>query len=405
VSARRPSVCLITSGLEAGHLRLQPWRYLHQVARQLAGHGHPVNVISDGYPRLPGHQLLGGVSVYRRRSVSNPWWRPDKNLQKTIQRLNPEVVLWHVGLTSFLYQRLACPGAVPIVGIFTSPLYDFRQLYRLGWRKLGAGRDLSAVHLLGSLAPRPLLRWLAKKNRQLKCLVVQTRTTQAQIVNLALWPGPVEVIPPAVDGIWRNFNPNGQTMTRARLGYAPGQKIVVYYGPPASLRGLPTLIHAFEKARLRQPALELLILCRLPADKPAAGQAVLNQLLATSPAREYIKLVSGHLPAARLVGYVATADVVALPFEIVPSDAPLSPLEAIALGKPLVTTDVACLPELLGHNLGYITRPADPAALADSLLKAIREDHNRVPGSTYTRSWADVGREWSTLFQKLNLDT
>lgn len=399
MSARR-SICLIASSLEPKHLRLQPWCYLHQVARQLALQGHPVNIISDGYPRLPEHQLLDGVPVYRRQSVRNPWWRPDKNLHKTIQRLDPEVVLWHLGLTSFLHQRLACSTAVPIVGIFTSPLYDFRQLYRLGWRKLGDGRDLCAVHLLGSLAPRPLLRWMAKQSRQLRCLVVQTRTTQAQIANLALWPGPVEVIPPAVDKIWRNYKLNGQTMTRARLGYATGQKVVVYFGPPASLRGLPILIRAFERARLRQPALELLILSRLQTDKPTAGETALNRLLANSPARGHIKLVNGHLPASQLVDYVAASDVVALPFELVPSDAPLSPLETVALGKPLVTTDVACLPELLGHSPGYITQPADPAALSDSLLKAVQEDHGHAPRVTVSRSWADVGREWSALIQK-----
>ena len=390
MSARQRSVCLITSGLEAGQLRLQPWRYLHQVARQLAVQGHPVHIISDGFPQIPACQQLEGVIVLRLRSVGNPWWRPDGTLQKTIQHLNPEVVLWHVGLTTFLHQRLACTGAVPVVGIFTSPIYDFRQLSRLGWLKLGASRNLSAIHLLGSLAPKALLRWSAKRNRQLRHLVVQTRTTQEQISNLALWPGPVEVIPPAVDEIWHNFNPNGQAMTRARLGYGPYQKIVVYYGPPASLRGLPTLIRAFERARRLEPSLELLILCRLQKDKPTAGDAALNRLLAKSPARNHIKLVSGHLQASSLVDHIATGDVVALPFELVPSDAPLSPLETVALGKPLVTTDVACLPELLNHSPGYLIRPADPDALAESLLKAVREDQGHAPGCTVVRSWEDV---------------
>jgi hypothetical protein len=54
---------------------------------------------------------------------------------------------------------------------------------------------------------------------------------------------------------------------------------------------------------------------------------------------------------------------------------------------------------LLDHSPGYITQPADPAALADSLLKALQEDHGRAPRVTVSRSWADVGREWSTLIQ------
>ena len=48
MSDRRKSVCLVTSGLVEANLRLQPWRYLHEVARQLAGQGHYVTVVSDG---------------------------------------------------------------------------------------------------------------------------------------------------------------------------------------------------------------------------------------------------------------------------------------------------------------------------------------------------------------------
>lgn len=403
MNTERPSACLIASALEAGQLRLQPWHYLHQVAQGLAARGHPVKVISDGFPHLPAVQQLDGVTLHRLRSAGNPWWRPNAALHETLRRLAPDVVLWHVGLTSFLHQRLACSNEVPIAGIFTSPIYRSGELSGLGWRKLGAGRHQSALHLASTLVPRALFRWLAKRNRQLKLLVVQTRSTRSRIQDQGLWPGPVEVIAPGVDGIWLDSSPNGQARARAELGYGPDQKIVVYFGPAAPLRGLPALIRAIEMARKYEPALELLILCRPDGRDEDVD---LKRLLAASPARDHIKLVRGYLEPGILVDHVTAGDVVALPFELVPSDAPLSVLEALALGKPLVTTDVAGLPDLPGHDSTYITKPADEAALSASILKAMRDGRAcsiQGPPSRLScvRSWADVGREWSALLQAI----
>jgi glycosyltransferase involved in cell wall biosynthesis len=64
---------------------------------------------------------------------------------------------------------------------------------------------------------------------------------------------------------------------------------------------------------------------------------------------------------------VAGCDAIALPFEIVPSDVPVSILETMALGLPLVTTDIACLPELVPDGAGLVIAPGRPELLADAI--------------------------------------
>jgi glycosyltransferase involved in cell wall biosynthesis len=410
VKHERKSVCLIAGGLIDSNLRLQPWRYLIEVARQLAGQGHRVTVISDGSDSASVQSLGDGVLVYRVPTVSQPWWRVSSPMRQIIQQIRPEVLLWHVGLTSFAHQDLDGWGQIPIVGIFTSPIYRPQEIFRLGLSKITRGYNLSAVHTLGALTPRPYLRQLMRRNKW-RCLVVQTQTTRQRLLADGLWTRPIEVIAPGIDKVWSASRAKGAPETRAMLGYSPSDKVVLYFGSPAPLRGLHTLTRAFEMARCADPSLKLLVLSRRRAAELLKEDAELRQLLQHSPLSQHVQVVSSFLDEETLVRHVAACDVVALPFELVPSDAPLSLLEAQALGKPVVTTRVACLPELAAHGVSYLAHPADPLSLAEALKQAgtalsnHRQDTGLTVGSdrpvSSGRSWQEMGEEWSHFVERL----
>jgi glycosyltransferase involved in cell wall biosynthesis len=339
--------------------------------------------------------------------VSQSQWRANPALPAALRELKPELMLWHVGLTSFLHQSFETGLDIPTLGIFSSPLYQPQEIFRLGLRKLVQGYRLSAVHILGTLVPRPGLRRLAQRSK-LRALTVQTQTTRRQLLESGLWSQPIEVIPPGVDEIWTRPQKPGEM--RARLGYSPADKVVLYFGSPAPLRGLPTLLEAFELARRVNPSFKLLILNRRRGDELLQEDAHLHRQLNHSGLGQYVKVVSGFLDEKMLIRHVAAADIVALPFELVPSDAPLSILEAHALGKQVVTTRVACLPELAGQGLSYLAQPANPTSLARALAQAATTPSPpRGPRSGLAagdtarphRSWTEVGAEWSQLIQSL----
>ncbi len=52
-----------------------------------------------------------------------------------------------------------------------------------------------------------------------------------------------------------------------------------------------------------------------------------------------------------------------MPFKITLSEPPIAILEAMALGKPVVTTKTGCLPELVTSNRGILVEPADQQQL------------------------------------------
>jgi glycosyltransferase involved in cell wall biosynthesis len=396
---QRKSVCLLAGGIIERNLRLQPWRYLYEICRGLAEQGHEITILSDGGNDGQVNEMAADVSIIRLPSVRNPFWRQNAPLQEELANLSPDIILWHVGMISFLHQRLEGPHNIPIVGIFTSPVYRFNDLARLGIRKILRGYSLTALHLLGTLLPRRLFRKFILNNNLIS-LVVQTETTRHQLVEQELWMGDIQVIPPGVDQCW--CLSTGPPI-RNTLGYKPDETVIVYFGSPAPLRGLPALLKAFSIARNSDSSLKLLILSRRRPGELRRESTSLTRFISANKFHQDICIIDGYLDKEELIHYVAAGDIVALPFELVPSDAPLSLLEACALGKPVVTTRVACLPELVSNVEHYLAEPANPVSLSQALLQAAK-DHRRseiVEDQSCARSWTEMAGEWTRLVQNL----
>jgi glycosyltransferase involved in cell wall biosynthesis len=69
-------------------------------------------------------------------------------------------------------------------------------------------------------------------------------------------------------------------------------------------------------------------------------------------------------------------------------NSPLSILEAMAAGKPVVATDVGGVPELVCHGkTGLLARPNDPEGLAEALIKLIEDEQLR-------KQMGSAGREF-----------
>ena len=180
VKSRR-SVCLITPNMGVNNVRLQPWRYLFEVAKQLNRMGHLVTFIGNVAPEIAE---LPGIRVQRLRSTRNLRWKENRILTEAVRQVNADVTIWHVGLTHFLYQNFELGLAKPAIGILTSPLYRVRDLKHLGLRKVIAGYRLSAMACVGSLLPDPFLR-NRMRDASLDALVVQTHTTYRNLKRTA----------------------------------------------------------------------------------------------------------------------------------------------------------------------------------------------------------------------------
>jgi glycosyltransferase involved in cell wall biosynthesis len=118
----------------------------------------------------------------------------------------------------------------------------------------------------------------------------------------------------------------------------------------------------------------------------------------------------GELPHAEAMERLAKCDVLILPSHT--EGFPNVVVEAMALGKPVIATDVGAIPEMLGEDAGIVVPAKDGDALACALEKAIGDPGFRekiganaserarrlyaldVVAESYVRVWRKVSRKF-----------
>jgi starch synthase len=153
---------------------------------------------------------------------------------------------------------------------------------------------------------------------------------------------------------------------RARFdGAAP---VIVFAGRAETVRGLDTLLDAFRTVRERVPGVRLRLLLiprpELPAILARAGSA-----------GDAIDVVTEPVPD--LLGEFAAAQVGTWPFKFDYTTSPpaMALVEAMAVGLPVVGTDVACVRSVLEPGVnGLSVPPADPSALARALISLLTDE-------------------------------
>ena len=141
-------------------------------------------------------------------------------------------------------------------------------------------------------------------------------------------------------------------------------------------KGGAIVLDAFELVRRRRPDAELVII-----GSPPRGDA--SQLRARSitwhPRLPRSELLEHHLPSLDVFAYPTRID-----------GLPLTVLEVMARGIPVVTSDYGAMPEIVGHGrAGAVVAQGDAAGFADALLSLLDAEEN-ARARRQTAEWFDA---------------
>lgn len=345
------------------NLRLMPWRYLHEVARGLVKRGHQVSVISVERPEASGTNSLDGITLCRTDKKGLFSGRALNELAGTA-----EAIVWSASpLTTFHYSKLKQLGR-PLLLLFTGPFYTMREIVRAQKGRVPF-RQL-ATHYQHALAPLCLTACLIKAPF-VKAAVVLSREN-ARLLGIHGCPDDkVTVIPPGYDGSRIGDSPGiSPADARKLLSLPEGPKILTYLGSLYQVRGVNVLLEAFAEAARQIPGLLLLILAR--TENQAEINALANRAAKLGIADRTV-IIPGFLEKDQVYNYLSASNAVVLPFILVPSDMPLGALEAMALGKPVITTAIDGLPEMVAQK-GLVVPPGDAPALAKAICTLSRDE-------------------------------
>jgi glycosyltransferase involved in cell wall biosynthesis len=140
----------------------------------------------------------------------------------------------------------------------------------------------------------------------------------------------------------------------------------LYLGYLASARGVADLLKAFELVNRKWPSTKLII--AHTGLHLSEQSKFLNKIIGRR-SRRNIEITGFVTNISEIIN---KANVAVLPFRTVLgySQPPLTVLEALAHGRPVITTSVGCLPELVQNGFnGFCIRPRNPYELAYAMLK------------------------------------
>ncbi|HGE71915.1 TPA: glycosyltransferase family 1 protein [Candidatus Poribacteria bacterium] len=181
----------------------------------------------------------------------------------------------------------------------------------------------------------------------------------------------VKVIRSGVDT--EKFNSLNQKMTLENELFEINNnddKIILYFGPLSTFRGVDTLLAAIPKIAKKFPSARLILLAR-----GSLSTREERKLAKMAKSTKNVHVVKGVLRDELLVSYLSLADVIVLPFKFWPQvECPLTLLEAMAMEKPVITTNVGAIPEIIVNNEnGILVPPKKHEVLAEAIVELLND--------------------------------
>lgn len=370
-------------------------------ARALLRRGHAVIAHEYLDRRYPGqsrrHETLDGVPVHRSATLG--FFAPEA-LLRMLRADRPDVVHIHHlrNLLSFQAVQAARRMGIPTVMTIHGLLHD-GDLVADRERPLAA--PLRFDNLL--LTPRALLARLARgahprraaRNylihaplRWLDHAVALSRHERGLLVQLGLRPERVSVLPNAVDlrGYAEAAVPDSGASPAPPAESA--DPIILFIGQLVPRKGFDTLARAMPAVLRAVPEARFVLVSH-----NRAGEDELRRIVREGGVERQMEL-RGRVSEAEKIALLRAAAVVVAPSRYEGFGIPI--IEALAAGAPLVTSDAPAGNELIDHGrTGLLTPPDDPAALADAIVRLLRD-------RPLARRLAEAGR--AEVFDRYSAD-
>ena len=398
-------VIFFCGGFSVSNLRLQPWLTLSEVGQRLAARGHDVMLATDCSEDAA--ELPVPVQVFPSLRGTH-----SSDILRWLEARTPDRVVTSV--TPFSLATAAWHGQLSrgkAWGYLAYALYSGRE-FKTAWPYLtprdrwSYGRNL--------LVPGWL--WCRHLRQRFAGVICQSGRTAQRLglKNTSLTPSEGErarlrethsalchlpsavsettcIIPPGIDlNAWRPAEPPAQK---------PSSDTFLYLGSARPIRGYTVLLEAMK----RLPGhIKLRVLAR---GLNSAGEGELKRGLEACRLTDRVTVIGGWQTAEQLKAEIQSALAVVLPFVLVPSEVPVSVLEVIGCGTPVIVTDIDGLPETVG-GAGVVVPPADATRLAEAML-ALADGPRKVAALRQAclrrretfRDWDAVAEGWAAALR------
>jgi len=308
-------------------------------------------------------------------------------------------------LWTIIWHRLRVPLPVDLmlgsVDVFHSPDYVLPPLRR--GKTLVTIHDLSFVRYPEGAEPnlRGYLSAAVPRSLEEADLILgDSEHTRQDIMELfGVAPERVQVVYPGVDQAFRVIE-DQQALAAVKEGYSLDYPFILSVGTLEPRKNLIRLLDAYAVLRAGGDLEHKLVIA---GGKGWLYDGIFRRVEALSLQEDVTFL--GYLPEEHLPAVYCLSDL--LVFPSLYEGFGLPPLEAMACGTPVVTSDSSSLPEVVGEA-GLMVPPDDTEALAETIRKVLadselREDLVRRGLSRAAEfTWQATGEKLLAIYENLH---
>ena len=264
-------------------------------------------------------------------------------------------------------------------------VYELRGL----WEETAVQRGRMTRRALRFRVSRRLETWLM---RRVDALAVISHGLAGEAARRGVPADRIVHVPNGVDAHrFRPGSPDAELMERHGL---KDRTVVGFIGFFSAHEGVDVLVRAAVQLRTAAPNARVLLVG--DGDMDAALRAAVERL-----GLETTVVFAGRVAHADVHRYYSVCDVLVYPRRpgrVTELMTPLRPLEAMAMGKAVVASDVGGLREIIRDGeTGLLVPPDDVAGLADVLIRLATDSSCRAQLQHAARRFAAEERDWSRL--------
>ena len=308
-------------------------------------------------------------------------------LRDIITRENPDIIQAHS----------PCLNGLAALSLGKPVVYEFRS----SWEDAAVSNGTTTE---GSLRYRAS-RWLETRVlRSADAITTICEGLRIEAVARGVRADRITVIPNAVDADDFTNVPGESSLHKTRWGLE-GRYVLGFVGSFFAWEGLTLLLEALPQIQATRPDVAVLLVGG-GVDEPVLRRIVARLGLESSV------VFAGQLPHHQVGKAYGAIDLLVyprLPMRLTEMVTPLKPLEAMAMGKPLVASDVGGHRELIEDgNTGLLFRAGDTGALAEAVLRVMGDvalsERLRDQSQRYVReerTWARSVRGYEVVYRRL----
>ena len=343
-------ILLVCEGLNKQTIHVQPWKHVFEIAKGLKRKNHDVCILTDRNFLSKSIGIIEDIPI--KTAKKGKFLFEANELCDFISSF--DVIYWNstgpLSALNFLHMKNLCQ---PFVWALHGSILGMQDINNIRVTDLPL-LWLYWNNIFYSLNSAPMIK-KAINSSCVKTLIVPSKRLKMRLVKMGIDYQIIHVVYSGVDTI--TFSPKSDRHIvnfKTKLGFKLNEKLILYYGPLNSFRGADILAKTIPKISSTFSDVHFVFLGRC-AEIDYKSRMLKKSLLKY----ENVHLIEGFLKQNVLLEYLHMADIVVLPFRFWPyTECPLTVLETMALGKPLITTNVNAIPEIVQTGVnGLVVKP------------------------------------------------